>query len=194
MERKETLKDGTKVIMRYFSPKDLNNIIEFYINLLPDYDAYLRVNGKNQKAVDYRARTGEFGDIIRIIAVHGEGIVADGALELLLDEQDRHNAELRVIVAKKFRHKGLGTIMMRELCLLAEQNKVDRLVVKLTKPQVAAQTICKKLGFHEEPPTPGLTPNQNGGILDFIIMTTKVKYFWKELEHLYLDSAWRRSR
>ena len=194
MERKETLEDGTKVIMKYFSPKDLNNIIEFYINLLPENDAYLRVDGKNRKAVDYRAGTGEFGDIIHIIAIHGEDIVADGALELLLDEQHRHDAELRVIVAKRFRHRGLGTIMMKELCLLAEQNKVDRLVVKLTKPQIAAQTICKKLGFHEEPPTPGLTPNQNGEILDFIMMTTKVKDFWKELEHLYLDFDWQRFR
>jgi hypothetical protein len=92
--RKETLKDRTKVIMKYFPPKDLNKIIKFYINLLP---------------------TGEFGDIIRIIAIHGEDIVADGALELLFDEQHRHDAELRVIVAKRFRHRGLGTIMMKEL-------------------------------------------------------------------------------
>ena len=183
MRKIETLKDGTKVIMKYFSPKDLHKIVEFYINLLPEYDAYLRVNGKTRKAQDHRVETSEFGDIIRIIAVHGEDIVADGALELLLDERSRYNAELRVIVAKGFRHRGLGTIMMRELCLLAEQNKVDRLVVKLTKSQIAALTICKKLGFHEEPPTPGLTPNQNVEILDFIMMTKKVKDFWNELEH-----------
>ena len=67
--------------------------------------------------------------------------------------------------------------MMRELCLFAEKKKVDRLVVKLTKPQIAALTICKQLGFHEELPTPELTPNQNGEILDFIMTTTKVKDF-----------------
>lgn len=115
MIRKETLKDRTKVIMKYFPPKDLNKIIKFYINLLPENDAYLRVDGKTRKAVGYRAGTGEFGDIIRIIAIHGEDIVADGALELLFDEQHRHDAELRVIVAKRFRHRGLGTIMMKEL-------------------------------------------------------------------------------
>jgi len=83
---------------------------------------------------------------------------------------------------------------MRELCLLAAQNNVDKFIVKLTKPQIVAQAICKKLGFHEEPPTPGPIPNQNVRAQDFIIMAIKAKDFWKELEHLYSDSDWQRSR
>jgi len=83
---------------------------------------------------------------------------------------------------------------MRELCLLAAQNNVDKFIVKLTKPQIAAQAICEKLGFHEEPPTPGPIPNQNVRAQDFIIMAIKAKDFWKELEHLYSDSDWQHCR
>ena len=138
--------------------------------------------------------TVEFANIIRIIALYEDDMVADGTLELLHDEPRRNNGELRVIVANKYRHKGLGTVLMRELCLLAAQNNVDKFLVRLTKPQIAAQAICKKLGFYEELPTPGCIPNQNERAQNFIIMAIKARDFWKELEHLYRNSDWQRCR
>ena len=194
MRRIETLKDGTKVVIKYFTHEDLSKMIEFYSNLLSEDDAYLRVDSKNPNMADLRNGTVESANIIRIIAIHEEDMVADGALELLHDKHRRHNGELRVIVAKKFRHKGLGTVLMRELCLLAAQNNVDKFLVRLTKPQIAAQTICKKLGFHEELPTPVLIPNENRGAQDFTIMAIKARDFWEEIEHLYSDSDWQRCR
>ena len=164
MRRIETLKYETKVFLKYFTHEDLSKMIKFYSNLLSEDDTYLKVDGKNPKMAALRNGTVKPDNIIRIIAIHKEDMVADGAIELLFDESQRPTAELSMIVAKKFRHKGLGTVLMRELCFLALQNNVDKFLVKLTKPQIAAQAICKKLGFHEELPTPGLIPIQNGGL------------------------------
>jgi L-amino acid N-acyltransferase YncA len=194
MRRIETLKDRTKVIIKYFSHEDLSIMLEFYSNLLSEDDAYLKIDSQQPNVGDLRNGTVESANIIRIIAIHEEDMVADGALKLFHDKALRHTGELIVIVAHKFRYKGLGTVLMRELYLLAAQNNVDKFIVKLAKPQIAAQTICKKLGFHEEVPTPGLFPNQNVGTQDITIMTIKAKDFWKELEHLYLDSDWQRSK
>ncbi len=194
MRKIETLKDGTKVVIKYFTHEDVSRMIEFYSNLLPEDDTYRKVDGKNSRMAALWDGTIEAANIIRIIAIHEDEMVAEGVLELLHDKPLKQNGELRVIVANNFRHKGLGTVLMRQLCFLATQNNVDELLVKLTKPQIAAQTICKKLGFHEELPTPGLIPNQNVGAQDFTVMAIKVKDFWKELEHIYRDSDWQRCR
>ena len=182
MERFETLKDRTKVSIKYFKYENLGKMIEFYSNLLSENDAYLKVDANNPKMAELRNETSKSVNIIRIIALCDDKMVADGALEFLDDGSQKPNAELRVIVAIKFRHKGLGTIMLRELCFLAAQNNVDKFSIMLTKPQIEAQTICKKLGFHEEIPTTGLAPNRNKGVQDFTIMAIKAKDFWKELE------------
>lgn len=194
MRRIKTLKDGTKVVIKYFTHEDLSKMIEFYSTLLSEDDAYLKIDSQNPKMDDLRNGTIEPANVIRIIAIHEEDMVADGALELSHDKAQRHTGELRVIVAHKFRHKGLGTFLMRELCLLAAQNNVDKFIVKLTKLQIAAQTMCKKLGFREELPTPGLIPCQNVGAQDFTIRAITAKDFWKELEYLYSDYDWLRCR
>lgn len=194
MRRIEILKDGTKVVTKYLTHEDVRRMIEFYSNLPPEDDDYLKVDGKDSRMSVLGYGTIEAANIIRIIAIHEEDIVAEGVLELLHDNPLRQNGELRVIVANNFRHKGLGTVLIRKLCLLATQNNVDELLVKLTKPQIAAQTICKKLGFHEKLPTPGLIPIPNVGAQDFTIMAIKARDFWKELGHLYRDYDWQRGR
>jgi RimJ/RimL family protein N-acetyltransferase len=190
----ETLKDGTKVIIRNLHMDDLDKLMKFYRELPPDDRVYLKVDVTKKNVVKQRLHLMEEGTAFRIIALHEDEIVGDGMFEISSEEWRRHQGELRVIVARNFQRNGLGMIMMRELHSHAINKNVDKIVVRMMKPQIGARNICKKLGFHEETIIPNYVWDQAGNPQDLVIMTCDVNDFWKELEHFYKDSDWRRSR
>ncbi len=194
MDKIEKLKDGTKVSVRNLALDDLDILMDFY-RILPEEDRkYLRVDVTDRKVVEQRIKLIEGGNIVRIVALHDEKIIADGALELFTDEWRKHQGELRVIVAHNFQRKGLGMIVMRELYFLAAQKRVEMLVVRMMRPQKAARNICHRLGFHEELLIPDYLRDQSGTTQDMIVMTCDIGEFWKELEHFYMDSDWQKRR
>ena len=194
MDKMETLKDGTRVPIRNLTLNDLDNLMKFYCALPEDDRKYLRVDVTDKEVVEQRIRLIESGNIVRIIALHDDEIIADGALELFTDEWRKHQGELRVIVSQNFQRKGLGMIMMRELYFLAAQKKVETLIVRMMRPQKAARSICRRLGFREELLIPDYLHDLSGATQDMVVMTCNMKEFWEELEHFYMDSDWQKSR
>lgn len=194
MEKTDTLKDGTKVSIRELHINDLGNLMKFYSDLPPEDRKYLRIDVTNREIVEQRIKLTETGNVFRLVALFEDDIIADGALELSAEGWRKHQGELRIIVAKPFQHKGLGMIMVRELYFLAVEKKVARVVVKMMRPQIAAQRIFRKLGFREELLIPDYVQDQSEKTQDLIIMTCDIKELWNELEHFYSDSDWQRCR
>jgi ribosomal protein S18 acetylase RimI-like enzyme len=128
------------------------------------------------------------------VAVHGGLIVASGALELSGEGWSRHQGEIRVIVARPFQHRGLGTIMIRELYFIAVLNQITTIVARMMRPQAGAQKIFRRLGFHEETMLPDFVKDLQGGSQDLIVMTCDMKALWKELDRTFNESDWQRCR
>jgi L-amino acid N-acyltransferase YncA len=194
MEKIDTLKDGKKVTIRKLHIHDLDRLMKFYSALPTEDRKYLRIDVKDKKIIEQRIKLTKTGNVFRLVALFEDDIIADGALELSAEEWRKHQGELRVIVAKPFQHKGLGMIIVRELYFLAVEKKVEMVVVKMMRPQVAAQRIFRKLGFREELLIPDYVEDRSGEKQDLIIMTCNIKDLWNELEHFYSDSDWQRCR
>jgi L-amino acid N-acyltransferase YncA len=194
MQKRKTLKEGTQILIRTLTLKDLDKLMEFY-HSIPEKDRrYLRVNVLDRDVVTQRIKRTKTGEIVRLVALDGDTIIADGTLEFSIEGWKKHQAELRVNVAKDYKHKGLGTILLRELYYIAAGEKVEKVVVRFMRPQAAARNICRRLGFHEEIVIPDYVRDQKGKTHDMVIMTANMKDFWKELEHFYSDADWRRHR
>ena len=194
MEKTETLKNGTKVVIRPLAFKDLDRLMAFYRSLPPDDRRYLRVDVTDRKVVAERIRLTEQGQVFRLIALCKDKIIADGALELSGEEWRRHQGEVRLIVARPFRRKGLGMIMIRELYFLAAARNVATIVAKMMRPQKGAQTIFHRLGFREEALLPDYVRDLTGRTQDLLIMICNLGDMWTELDHFYSDSDWERCR
>lgn len=193
-KKREILKDGTKVLLRDLHKEDLDKLMKFYRSLPLDDRVYLKVDVTKRKVVEQRMKLIEEGTIFRIVALHDDQIVGDGMFEISKEEWRKHQGEIRVIVARPFQRKGLGMLMFRELHSLAMKKDIDKIVVKMMKPQIGAVNICKKLGFHKETVIPNYVWDQEDKPQDLVIMTCKPKNLWRELEHFYSDSDWRRCR
>ncbi len=194
MEKTETLKDGKKVTIRPLTLKDLDKLMAFYKSLPPEDRKYLRVDVTDRRVVAERIPSTDEEQVFRIIALYKDKIVADGALELSGEEWRRHQGEVRLIVARPFRRKGLGMIMMRELYFLAAARNVATVVAKMMRPQKAAQTIFHRLGFREEALLPDYVKDLTGRTQDLLIMISDLGDMWSELDHLYSGSDWERCR
>jgi hypothetical protein len=84
--------------------------------------------------------------------------------------------------------------MARELYSLAASERVEEIIVRMMKPQAAAQSIFRRLGFREEFVLPEYVKDTGGAKQDLIVMRCNLEALWKELEDYLAMSDWRRAR
>jgi len=98
-----------------------------------------------------------------------------------------------MIVATDYRRKGLGRRMARELYSLAAKAKIEELIVKIMRPQVAARSIFRRLGF-QETLMPDYVKDLKGQKHDLILMRCDLEAMWRELEDYIVVADWQRVR
>ena len=194
MDKIERLNDGTEVVIRLLKADDIDRLMKFYRGLPLEDRKYLKFDVTKRAVVARRLRRIETGDDIRIVALRGGLIVASGALELSGEAWSKHQGEIRVIVSRPYQHKGLGTVMIRELYFIAVQNKLERIVARMMRPQIGALKIFRKLGFREETLLADSVRDLEGASQDLTQMTCEVQDLWRELDHLFSESDWQRCR
>ncbi|MGD8438980.1 MAG: GNAT family N-acetyltransferase [Holophagae bacterium] len=191
VEKTVALKDGQEVTIRNMKPADVDASYAFF-NQLPEEDRrYLRVDVTRRGVVERRTTEIDSGRVDRLVAVVGDVVVADGALELQGHGWGDAIGELRLIVARPYQHLGLGTLLARELYYLALQHKLDRIVVRVMRPQSRAHRIMRRLGFREEFLIPEHVRDLDGTWQDLIIMRCNLDELWREMESLVEASDWR---
>ena len=95
METIVKLKDDTEILVRPIKKEDLDRSFAFF-QALPEEDRlFLRVDVSRREIVEERIRKAEKGGVMRLVAVHGDEIVADGTLELEGNGWKEHVGELR---------------------------------------------------------------------------------------------------
>ena len=194
MQKIVKLKDKTEVLIREMTREDLDESLAFF-SLLPEEDrAYLRREVTQREVVERRISEIEAGAVMRLVAVVDDRIVADGSLETSAEEWKKHVWELRIIVGKPYRRQGLGALMARELYLLAASAKMEEIIVKMMRPQVAAQNIFRRLGFHEEASLHDYVKDQAGTKQDLILMRCNLEALWQEMEDFLSSTDWERTR
>ena len=104
------LKDGTEVLIRPMTKEDADKSFAFFQALPEEDQRFLRHDVTKRSNIDRRIKEIGFGNVERIVALVGDEIVADGALERSGGEWTAHVGELRLHVARPYQRKGLGKI------------------------------------------------------------------------------------
>lgn len=194
MEKKVRLKDDTDVLIRDLREDDIEQSLAFFQGLPPEDRIYLRNDVTRREVVQERILLMSTGRIKRLVAVAGDQIVADGSLETEDYSWKNHVAELRLIVARHYQRKAMGMLLARELYLLATRKRVEDIVAKVMRPQIAALKILERLGFREEAVLTDYVKDTADQKQDLIIMRCKLQHLMKELEVYFSMSDWQRTR
>lgn len=194
MKKRVKLKDGTEVLIRDMTAADLDGSVAFF-GALPEEDrAYLRRDVTKREVVEQRITEIESGAAMRVVAEADGEIVADGTLELAGQDWKKHVGEIRLIVARPFRRQGLGVLMANELYGLAAASRVEEVIVKMMRPQEAARSIFKRLGFEDETVLPDYVKDLGGEKQDMILMRCDLEALWQKMEDFLATGDWQRTR
>ncbi len=194
MEKNVKLKDGSEVLIRELRKDDIDRSLAFFRGLPKEDRAYLRVDVTKREVVERRINAMESGEVGRLVAVVEEEIVADGSLEREIQDWEKHIAELRLIVAHPFQHRGLGLLMARELFALAASKKVEEILARFMAPQARARSILERLGFHQDAILHDYVRDIDGAKQDLIIMRCDLESLWRKLGDFMADFDWQRTR
>jgi L-amino acid N-acyltransferase YncA len=188
------LKDGTEILFRNLKKKDKNRLTVFFKSLPKEDRVYLRRDITDKETIKQVIKSSKSGESPRIVALDKDNIVAYGLLELEKRQWNKQSCEIRLLISKDYRRKGLGMLLARELYSLAISEKVEEIIVKMMKPQKAAISIFKRMGFKQEAVLYDYVIDLEGIKQDLIIMRCNVNEMWKELKEYLEDSDWQRVR
>ena len=184
-DRTTTLKDGREVEIRPISVNDLDSACAFFAELPEEDKAYLRFDVNDRQVVEDRLKEiQEWGRLKRIVACEGDRIVGTGVLELRDSEREFDLAEVRLIVGHEMQRKGLGMLIARELYFLAAREKIRELRARVLRPQEAALSILRRLGFHEVELLEDAAVDRYGKRQDLIVLSCPLEMLWNEMELL----------
>ena len=178
------LKDDKEVLIRAMKREDLEVSLVFFRALSEEDRLSLRRDLTTRERIEERLREMEEGTVKRLVAVAGETIVADGALELSHFGWERHIAELRLIVATPYQHKGLGMLMAGALYDVAASAGIEEIVVKMASTQTDALRIFQKLGFRQEAVLRHYVKDMKGNRKDLVLMRCPLQDLWQKYEDL----------
>lgn len=171
------LKDGTEVTIRPLTPDDYEASLLFF-RMLPEEDKiYLRLDVDDPDVVKLRLQGDELEHAFRIAALEGDRIVADGVIQWPRFGWMSHVGEIRTIVAKDFRRRGLAAILFRELFIHGVREGLEKIEARMMPDQVSARRCVERLGFKEEGLLPGFALDVNDKVHDLVIMSTDVEGF-----------------
>ena len=146
------LKDGTSILVRPMTDRDLDRSFDFFRRLPEEDRLFLRVDVTNREVLERRMHPDGWDEesCFRIVAEEGGEIIADATLCRPKHGWTSHTATLRYIIDRGFRHKGLASILVRELFVAAVREGVEKAEVEIMEDNVGAIKSVEKLGFKRE--------------------------------------------
>ena len=141
------LRGGTKVLIRPLAKRDGPALLAFFTALPDDDRLFLKEDVTKKEVIDRWIEGLDFDQIVPIIAEKDSAIIGDATLHLNRRGWQRHMAEIRCVVSRKYQKKGLGTALMRELVSYADQKGVRKISATMMDIQESAQRAFQKLGF-----------------------------------------------
>ena len=184
---KVALRDGTTVTVRPMEAKDGLGVLDFF-RALPEEDRlFLRDNVTNAEWLDRFVRQIDYNTMIPLVAECEGKVVGNATLQHPLHGWAAHVGELRVAVARAFQHKGLGTLLARELVRIAVDAGLEKMVVSVMDNQIGAKRAFEKLGFHPEAVLKGHVKDSHGAKRDLVIMANDVSHIWEAMVSLTRD-------
>jgi len=172
------IRDGTRVTLRPMVKEDKEELKEFFARVPEEDRWYLKEDVADPKVIEFWVRDLNYDRVLPIVAEVEGKIVADATLHRRNFGGSKHVGKMRVVVAREYREKGLGTWMAMDIISNALECGVDKLVCELVPDaQQAAFEGLRRVGFVEEAVLRDYVKDPQGGSHDLVMM---VKTFYED--------------
>lgn len=160
---------------RLMTPQDRKVMLAFTRALPAEDVMFLRKDITKEAVVDDWIEKIEKESTVTVIAETAKGGIA-GYASLHLDQLlwTHHLGEIRVVLAKNMRGKGLARRLVNEMFLIARDRGLQRLVVNMRRDQDHVRGMLNKLGFKAEALLTDWLMDGEGVTHDLLIMSCHV--------------------
>lgn len=166
---------GKRVTLRLFGGGDEEVMLDF-ARSLPHHDLlFLRRDISDPAAVESWVQDVCAGVMTTVVAIddHGE-VLGYGSLHRNQLRWERHVGEMRVVVAKEARGRGLGRALTQEIFKLAVAERLEKVVAQMTLDQKGAIATFEGLGFRPEAILRDQVKDLDGCAHDLLVMSHAV--------------------
>jgi RimJ/RimL family protein N-acetyltransferase len=165
-----TLRDGTRVTFRPMAADDVDALWDFFRQIPPEDKMYLREDVDRRDEVDRWARNLDFHSVLPILAFSDGRVVGDATLHRNKTGWKQRVGTIRILIAPDFRHRGLGTSMIRELRYLGEKASLHYLLAEVIEEQQAAIRAFEKMGFERMVVYRNFVNDQRGRLHNLVVL------------------------
>ncbi len=165
-----TLRDSSQVTVRPLVSSDKNALFRFFTEIPTEDLLYLKDDVTREEVVATWCRHIDYEQVLPLLALDGETIVADATLHQQKRGWMSHVGQVRVVVHPRHRRQGLATRLLGELIETATEIGLDKLVAELMGEQKEAIKVMENLGFEKAAVFPHHVRDIKGKTRDLIVM------------------------
>jgi RimJ/RimL family protein N-acetyltransferase len=180
---------GTDVELRSMRAGDEAAVLVF-ARELPTHDLlFLPRDITHPKVLDAWVGEIERGAMISLLAVRGNDVVGNATIVRDPLSWSPHVGELRVVVARSVRGRGLGRILTEDASSIAIGLGIEKLVAHMTADQLGAIAVFEGMGYRAEALLRDHVKDRDGRKHDLVILSHDVEAFRTRMAAYGLDST-----
>ncbi|MFN0124316.1 MAG: N-acetyltransferase family protein [Blastocatellia bacterium] len=166
--------NGSQVTFRLMQRDDMQNAVHFARELPEEDLMFLTVDITDPAAMGEYVRAIETEQAVTVLAECDGRFVGYGSLALSQPSWTRHLGEIRLLVSRNFRGKGLGRVLAGEVFEIARRKGLRKVIARMAVGQKGAQQVFERLGFRAEALLTDFVMDRNDRTHDLIVMTYDV--------------------
>jgi L-amino acid N-acyltransferase YncA len=169
--KESQLRDGTAVVIRPLEKGEGEALLQFFLGIPEEERFFLKDDVTSPELMRRWTQDLDYGRALPLVALLDGRIVAEAVLVRRRGNARSHVGEVRVTVAPDFREKGLGTTLIRELCDIADDAELDKVLFEaVADKEEDAITAMEWLGFLRAGTIEGGARDQQGHLHDVVIL------------------------
>jgi RimJ/RimL family protein N-acetyltransferase len=166
-----TLRNEAKVVLKPMTPDDALPLHQFFLRITAEDRYYLKEDVTSYQVVQRWAAELDYDRVLPLLAWDGGRVVANATLHRSRIVARRHVGEIRILVDPEYRNRGLGTALLNELAVIANESGLERLVFEaVAEKEESAINAAIYVGFVELAILRGHAKDPDGHPRDLVLM------------------------
>jgi len=168
------LKDGGQLTIRPLRKEDEKTLHKYFLRLPTKDRMCLRDDVTDPKVIESWILDLDYDHVLPLVALDGDQIVANGTLQFNPIGWTKHQGEIRITCDPEYREKGLATILIENLMLIAADFGLEQLTAEMAPTLDEAYFLFEKLGFKEAAVLKGFIKDFQGKHQDLVLMVKNI--------------------
>jgi RimJ/RimL family protein N-acetyltransferase len=165
-----TLRDDTRAVLRPMISEDADGIWNF-LRQLPEIDkSHFHEDVDRREVVERWSKSIDYDAALPILAIQGTRVVGSATLYRNRTGWKQRVGIVRILIASDFRHKGLGTAMIREIRHLGEKVALNYLLAEVIEEQQSAVRALERMGFEKAAVYRNFVNDRKGDLHNLVVL------------------------